>query len=388
MSCLDVLYQPYLSQVYQPKHHTFHSQKYGYLPDPTALDLATANRHLSLTKSSPYCLSLFKHHSSTRSGVDGSASFRPETEGNYQNSTGNTERRQTKDIFLSAEKNTSLRGGVMFFAPESSVSEERVFNSARSASLRESVTSDDPSCNTDSEQHSCLIRKQQSPSAHRVSSRCVMFNYFDGKTCDEVDDHFSKALKQSLSPTEKDIPSPMSKRNFPASFWNSEYQHSRPTKANHTSASDTLGPFGLSFPLVSGQKQNFFASGLNSHLSAAFPFSTKFNSYSSSSAITGFRTHLQQTVNAAAAAVGSSTISDPWQTFAGVQPSPPGQNFYSTPGLSNLYGLSPAVMAVAAGQTLENRYNSLLLPQSAASRSFGKEASKFWPVARYSSLRF
>ncbi|ELU04566.1 hypothetical protein CAPTEDRAFT_225821 [Capitella teleta] len=69
-----------------------------------------------------------------------------------------------------------------------------------------------------------------------LSSTCVLLTYVPGETAENVDEHFSRALScstksSSASSTSTSsnrwIPkeaSPMTSRNFPASFWNSHYQ--------------------------------------------------------------------------------------------------------------------------------------------------------------------
>lgn len=77
--------------------------------------------------------------------------------------------------------------------------------------------------------------------AQYLSANCVVFTYYSGDISSVVDEHFSRALSQPSSYTSdgtkghmKDCP-PMSHRNFPPSFWNSNYQSSS------TSVSGSLG---------------------------------------------------------------------------------------------------------------------------------------------------
>ncbi|XP_008311741.1 transcription cofactor vestigial-like protein 2a [Cynoglossus semilaevis] len=81
--------------------------------------------------------------------------------------------------------------------------------------------------------------KDQPPGAEYLSSRCVLFTYFQGDISAVVDEHFSRALShstvypaQSSHKSVRDGSFPMSQRTFPASFWNSSYQ---------SSVSSTLG---------------------------------------------------------------------------------------------------------------------------------------------------
>jgi len=65
------------------------------------------------------------------------------------------------------------------------------------------------------------------------NQKCMMFTYFSGDVSTNVDEHFNRALDSArlsqAAPSWKD-PLPMSQRNFPASFWNSNYQ---PTPSHH-----------------------------------------------------------------------------------------------------------------------------------------------------------
>ncbi|XP_055707421.1 protein vestigial isoform X2 [Phlebotomus papatasi] len=58
--------------------------------------------------------------------------------------------------------------------------------------------------------------------AQYVSATCVVFTHYSGDAATVVDEHFSRALNFSNKES-KDGSSPMSARNFPASFWNSNY---------------------------------------------------------------------------------------------------------------------------------------------------------------------
>ncbi|XP_056873571.1 transcription cofactor vestigial-like protein 2a isoform X1 [Takifugu flavidus] len=75
--------------------------------------------------------------------------------------------------------------------------------------------------------------KELPPGAEYLSSRCVLFTYFQGDISAVVDEHFSRALSLTGSYTAssshkagKDASFPMSQRSFPPSFWNSSYQPS------------------------------------------------------------------------------------------------------------------------------------------------------------------
>nr|XP_038033055.1 transcription cofactor vestigial-like protein 2 isoform X1 [Anas platyrhynchos] len=83
----------------------------------------------------------------------------------------------------------------------------------------------------------CSPEKERPPEAEYISSRCVLFTYFQGDISAVVDEHFSRALSQpssfSLGSAKarnagswRDGSFPMSQRSFPPSFWNSTYQPS------------------------------------------------------------------------------------------------------------------------------------------------------------------
>ncbi|XP_055378013.1 protein vestigial isoform X3 [Condylostylus longicornis] len=58
--------------------------------------------------------------------------------------------------------------------------------------------------------------------AQYISASCVVFTHYTGDTASVVDEHFSRALNFSNKDS-KETSSPMSARNFPPSFWNSNY---------------------------------------------------------------------------------------------------------------------------------------------------------------------
>ncbi|XP_059324987.1 transcription cofactor vestigial-like protein 2 isoform X1 [Ammospiza nelsoni] len=110
-------------------------------------------------------------------------------------------------------------------APESgsSASAGSSFSSHAAASIKE---------------EDCSPEKERPPEAEYISSRCVLFTYFQGDISAVVDEHFSRALSQpssfSLGSAKaarnagswRDGSFPMSQRIFPPSFWNSTYQPS------------------------------------------------------------------------------------------------------------------------------------------------------------------
>ncbi|ALC41279.1 vg [Drosophila busckii] len=75
--------------------------------------------------------------------------------------------------------------------------------------------------------------------AQYLSATCVVFTNYSGDTASVVDEHFSRALNYSNKDT-KDGSSPMSTRNFPPSFWNSNYVHPIPAPT-HPQVSDLYG---------------------------------------------------------------------------------------------------------------------------------------------------
>ncbi|XP_075869140.1 transcription cofactor vestigial-like protein 2a [Nelusetta ayraudi] len=77
--------------------------------------------------------------------------------------------------------------------------------------------------------------KELPPGAEYLSSRCVLFTYFQGDISAVVDEHFSRALSHTAAvayppsgshKAVRDGSFPMSQRSFPPSFWNSSYQPS------------------------------------------------------------------------------------------------------------------------------------------------------------------
>lgn len=96
--------------------------------------------------------------------------------------------------------------------------------------------------------------KELPPGAEYLSSRCVLFTYFQGDISAVVDEHFSRALSQSSAYSTsghkpRDGSFPMSQRSFPPSFWNSSYQPSVSStlgsalSASHTELSFSGDPY-------------------------------------------------------------------------------------------------------------------------------------------------
>ncbi|XP_061752000.1 transcription cofactor vestigial-like protein 2b [Nerophis ophidion] len=77
--------------------------------------------------------------------------------------------------------------------------------------------------------------KQEGPEAEYLTSRCVLFTYYQGDISTVVDEHFSRALSSYMdgegkrraseqqAPGTAETPSPSSRRSFPPSFWDSNY---------------------------------------------------------------------------------------------------------------------------------------------------------------------
>ncbi|XP_075232969.1 transcription factor vestigial isoform X2 [Lycorma delicatula] len=70
--------------------------------------------------------------------------------------------------------------------------------------------------------------------AQYVSANCVVFTHYTGDVAAVVDEHFTRALSyKTASPNSAKESSPMSARNFPPSFWNSNYQGSSGSVPSH-----------------------------------------------------------------------------------------------------------------------------------------------------------
>ncbi|CAI9555512.1 unnamed protein product [Staurois parvus] len=119
----------------------------------------------------------------------------------------------------------------------------------------------------------CSPEKESPPEAEYISSRCVLFTYFQGDISSVVDEHFSRALSQpsSYSPssaaakTSRGASSWRGQRSFPPSFWNSSYQ------PNAVAAASSLGS-SLGSPLTGPHSEIPFGAdpyspaSLHSHL--------------------------------------------------------------------------------------------------------------------------
>ncbi|XP_023024157.2 transcription factor vestigial isoform X2 [Leptinotarsa decemlineata] len=67
--------------------------------------------------------------------------------------------------------------------------------------------------------------------AQYVSANCVVFTHYQGDAASVVDEHFSRALDKTSAHTKES--SPMSTRNFPPSFWNSQHYTGATGSAHH-----------------------------------------------------------------------------------------------------------------------------------------------------------
>ncbi|XP_037903860.1 protein vestigial isoform X2 [Hermetia illucens] len=78
--------------------------------------------------------------------------------------------------------------------------------------------------------------------AQYISASCVVFTHYSGDTASVVDEHFSRALNFSNKDSKEGC-SPMSARNFPPSFWNSNYVPPTPAPT-HTQVPDIYSTDG------------------------------------------------------------------------------------------------------------------------------------------------
>ncbi|XP_076026653.1 transcription cofactor vestigial-like protein 2a [Genypterus blacodes] len=113
--------------------------------------------------------------------------------------------------------------------------------------------------------------KDLPPGAEYLSSRCVLFTYFQGDISAVVDEHFSRALSQPAAPYHsstshkavRDGSFPMSQRSFPPSFWNSSYQ---PSVSSALGSALSAPHAELSFPA-----DPYSSASLHSHLHQPSP---------------------------------------------------------------------------------------------------------------------
>ncbi|XP_036406405.1 transcription cofactor vestigial-like protein 2a isoform X3 [Megalops cyprinoides] len=125
------------------------------------------------------------------------------------------------------------------------------------------------------EEGDCAREKDHPPEAEYISSRCVLFTYFQGDISSVVDEHFSRALSQPSSyvpssagnKSTRDGSFPMSQRSFPPSFWNSAYQPSV-TASLSSSLSSALGAPHTELPFPADP---YSTASLHGHLHQAPP---------------------------------------------------------------------------------------------------------------------
>nr|WCQ76355.1 vestigial [Triops longicaudatus] len=120
-----------------------------------------------------------------------------------------------------------------------------------SASTSSSLIRPGPSSSSNNSGHESVIRikndhhgeeeeEDQHKEAQYLSANCVLFTHYCGDVSSVVDEHFNRALSQEASFAEskgvitKAI-SPMSQRNFPPSFWDSNYVPQPPQPVKLTS---------------------------------------------------------------------------------------------------------------------------------------------------------
>ncbi|XP_058814720.1 protein vestigial isoform X1 [Topomyia yanbarensis] len=75
--------------------------------------------------------------------------------------------------------------------------------------------------------------------AQYLSATCVVVTHYSGDAASVVDEHFSRALNFS-DKNNKEGYSSMTSRNFPPSFWNSNYVHPTPAPTHHQFSNSLL----------------------------------------------------------------------------------------------------------------------------------------------------
>ncbi|XP_072102699.1 transcription cofactor vestigial-like protein 2b isoform X3 [Mobula birostris] len=89
------------------------------------------------------------------------------------------------------------------------------------------------------------VREKERPEAEYINSKCVLFTYLNGDISALVDEHFTRALRNyspesGSSKAGKGSPESsegsLNQRNFPASFWDSNYQAPPATSAASSSS--------------------------------------------------------------------------------------------------------------------------------------------------------
>ncbi|XP_072299420.1 transcription cofactor vestigial-like protein 2a isoform X1 [Eucyclogobius newberryi] len=179
--------------------------------------------------------------------------------------------------------------------------------------------------------------KELPPGAEYLSSRCVLFTYFQGDISAVVDEHFSRALSQtsySAAHKGRDGTFPMSQRSFPPSFWNSSYQ---PSVSSALGSALSASHTELSFP-----GDPYSSASLHSHLHQPSP-DTWHSSHHH------HHHHHPYSLGSAIASQGSA---------------------YSRPGVHEMYGA-----------TFDPRYGSLLVPSVRSHHRLASSSSVPGPSA-------
>ncbi|XP_078094386.1 transcription cofactor vestigial-like protein 2 isoform X2 [Mustelus asterias] len=93
--------------------------------------------------------------------------------------------------------------------------------------------------------------EKERPEAEYINSKCVLFTYFNGDISSVVDEHFTRALSNYKPESRSCKPrkpssglsegSSLTQRNFPASFWDCNYQAPAPPGPASGSASGAGG---------------------------------------------------------------------------------------------------------------------------------------------------
>ncbi|XP_051892672.1 transcription cofactor vestigial-like protein 2 [Pristis pectinata] len=88
------------------------------------------------------------------------------------------------------------------------------------------------------------LREKERPEAEYISSKCVLFTYLNGDISALVDEHFTRALSnynpENRSNEVRKGKGSLNQRNFPASFWDSNYQ--APSSSSAASSSSIGSP--------------------------------------------------------------------------------------------------------------------------------------------------
>ncbi|XP_041069577.1 transcription cofactor vestigial-like protein 2 isoform X2 [Carcharodon carcharias] len=191
------------------------------------------------------------------------------------------------------------------------------------------------------------LREKERPEAEYINSKCVLFTYFNGDISSVVDEHFTRALsnynpetrncKLRKSSSGSSESSSLTQRNFPASFWDSNYQAPPPPPVSVSAAGASGGGSGS---LSSPHSELHFGS-TEPYPAALHP-------------------HLAQPP-------------EHWHYPLAAPLSPQGSAYHHPRTIHELYPVNP---------NLDPRYNSLLVPALRSSRLqpalAGQEATSPW----------